>query len=240
MILDREKSQIRERVWRSLIESNICPPDAFGYIPDFVGAEEAAARLASTTQWHSMHSVMANPDRAQLPVRTRAIAEGKSLYVAVPKIATLKPFYFIEPLRSQPLPAEAVSSQVAAESSPTVGLDDMPPIGMVVCGSVALNRTGARLGKGAGYSDIEVALLIEAGLVTDRTTIVTTVHSLQVIDEQIPEGEHDFSVDLIITEKEVIASPRRRRPKGLIWSSMPPEKIAAIPILGERAKRAME
>jgi 5-formyltetrahydrofolate cyclo-ligase len=35
----------------------------------------------------------------------------------------------------------------------------------VVCGSVAVNRTGARLGKGARYSDIEVTLLTEAGLI---------------------------------------------------------------------------
>ena len=47
---------------------------------------------------------------------------------------------------------------------------------MVVCGSVAVNRRGARLGKGAGYSDIEVALLQEAGLIGPSTVIVTTVH----------------------------------------------------------------
>jgi 5-formyltetrahydrofolate cyclo-ligase len=35
----------------------------------------------------------------------------------------------------------------------------------VICGSVAVNRTGARLGKGARYSDIEVTLLTEAGLI---------------------------------------------------------------------------
>jgi hypothetical protein len=29
--------------------------------------------------------------------------------------------------------------------------------------------------------------------------IVTSVHPLQVIDEPIPEAEHDFSVDLIVT-----------------------------------------
>jgi NAD(P)-dependent dehydrogenase (short-subunit alcohol dehydrogenase family) len=35
----------------------------------------------------------------------------------------------------------------------------MRPVNLVVCGSVAVNRRGVRLGKGAGYSDIEVALL---------------------------------------------------------------------------------
>jgi 5-formyltetrahydrofolate cyclo-ligase len=50
-----------------------------------------------------------------------------------------------------------------AGSNPAVA--DMRPVDIVVCGSVAVNRQGARLGKGAGYSDIEVALLQEAGLI---------------------------------------------------------------------------
>ncbi|MEV0386502.1 5-formyltetrahydrofolate cyclo-ligase [Nonomuraea sp. NPDC050643] len=109
-------------------------------------------------------------------------------------------------------------------------------IDLVVCGTVAVNHQGVRLGKGAGYSDIEVALLIEDGLVTDETVIVTTVHSLQVIDEPLPEGNHDFRVDFIVTENDIIQCPRSRRPSGLIWESMPAEKIRAIPILGARAK----
>ena len=76
---------------------------------------------------------------------------------------------------------------------------------LVVVGSVAVNRRGTRLGKGAGYSDIEIALLQEAGRIGPSTVIVTTVHPLQVIDEPIPETEHDFSVDLIVTPGEVIA-----------------------------------
>jgi len=71
-------------------------------------------------------------------------------------------------------------------------------------GRVAVNRRGTRLGKGAGYSDIEVALLQEAGLIGPSTVIVTTVHPLQVIDEVMPETEYDFSVDLIATPGEVI------------------------------------
>jgi 5-formyltetrahydrofolate cyclo-ligase len=30
----------------------------------------------------------------------------------------------------------------------------------VVCGSVAVNRQGARVGKGGGFSDLEFALLV--------------------------------------------------------------------------------
>src|SRR3712207_8895655 len=52
----------------------------------------------------------------------------------------------------------------------TLSLHDALPI---------LNRDGVRVGKGGGYSDLELGLLIEAGLVDDSTTIATTVHPLQ-------------------------------------------------------------
>ncbi|WP_207394133.1 5-formyltetrahydrofolate cyclo-ligase [Actinomadura formosensis] len=113
----------------------------------------------------------------------------------------------------------------------------MRPIDIVVCGSVAVNRSGARIGKGAGYSDLEVALLIEAALVTDETIIGAPVHQLQVVDEEIPETEHDFSVDVIVTPDEVIECASRRRPLGLIWDDLTPEKVKAIPVLAAQMKR---
>jgi 5-formyltetrahydrofolate cyclo-ligase len=235
MSLDTAKNAIRERIWSALIEAEISAADARGYIPDFSGSDRAAELLASTDAWSSARTVKANPDTAQLPVRARALAEGKTLYMAVPKIATIQPFYLIDPAESSLPPAQAASSRVAAQVSPRVGIEDMRPINLVVCGTVAVNREGVRLGKGAGYSDIEVALLIEDGLVTDETVIVTTVHSLQVVDEPLPEGDHDFRVDLIVTESDIIECPRSPRPSGLIWESMPAEKIKAIPILGTRA-----
>ncbi|MFE3452478.1 5-formyltetrahydrofolate cyclo-ligase [Nonomuraea sp. NPDC059194] len=237
MSVDDEKNAVRERVWAVLIAAGVSTPDARGYIPDFVGSAGAAELLATTEPWRVARTVKANPDTAQLPVRARALAEGKLLYMAVPKIATVQPFYLIDPAETALAPAEAASSRVAAESSPRVGTEAMRPIDLVVCGTVAVNRQGARLGKGAGYSDIEVALLIEDGLVSDRTLIVTTVHSLQVVDEPLPEAEHDFRVDLIVTEKDIIVCPPSPRPAGLIWPSMPAEKVAAIPVLGLRAKK---
>ncbi|MER7505154.1 5-formyltetrahydrofolate cyclo-ligase [Nonomuraea pusilla] len=112
----------------------------------------------------------------------------------------------------------------------------MRPIDLVVCGSVAVNRSGARIGKGAGYSDLEVALLIEAGLVTSETVIVAPVHRLQVIDEEIPEAEHDFQVDYIVTPEELISCPRSRRPKGILWDDLRVDQIAGIPVLAARRR----
>jgi len=52
-----------------------------------------------------------------------------------------------------------------------------------------------------------------------RTAIVTTAHHLQVVDEALPETEHDFSVDLIVTPGEVIECVPPRRPGGFTGST---------------------
>ncbi len=106
---------------------------------------------------------------------------------------------------------------------------------MVVCGSVVVNRRGQRIGKGGGFSDLEFALLTEAGLIDERTTIVTTVHELQVVDEDLPETRHDFRVDLIVTPTETIRARRTSRPPGIIWSHLAQEKIDQIPVVAAMA-----
>lgn len=234
MNLDDAKAAIREKVWRHLLDAEVVPPDSYGKIPSFVGAGATALRLGEMNWWQHSSTVKSNPDHAQLPVRIRALKDGKLLYMAVPRMASLQPFFLLDPVTLELPPEAAAENKGAAQIGRRVRPQDMLPIDVVVCGSVAVNRAGSRIGKGAGYSDLEVALLIEAGLVNDKTVIVAPVHQLQVIEEEIPETEHDFSVDYIVTPEEVIPCLGRRRPNGLVWNDLTPAKIESIPILKAR------
>ncbi|MEC3992980.1 5-formyltetrahydrofolate cyclo-ligase [Actinacidiphila sp. DG2A-62] len=236
--IDQAKQAVRDRVWRRLIDGGGAPADSYGKIPGFYGNEATAERLAELPEWQRATTVKANPDWAQLPVRTRALQDGKLLYMAVPRMASLEPFYLLDPKTLTVSPAEAAEKRGAARVARRLGVDALRPIDVVICGSVAVHRSGARIGKGAGYSDLEVALLIEAGLVTDATVIVAPVHGLQVVGEDIPETDHDFSVDIIVTPDEVIRCTNRRRPQGLVWNDLTAEKIAAIPVLAARSRAA--
>jgi 5-formyltetrahydrofolate cyclo-ligase len=132
-----------------------------------------------------------------------------------------------------PLDAAADRHEAARLAKP-VDVGQMPAVDLVVTGSVAVDSSGARLGKGAGYGDIEVALLTEAGVIGDKTTIVTTVHELQVVDTAVPEAGHDFHVDLIITPTRVIKTSTRKRPPGIDWAVLPASMIREIPVLAAR------
>ncbi|WP_336159906.1 5-formyltetrahydrofolate cyclo-ligase [Amycolatopsis sp. VC5-11] len=233
MQIDEAKRAARDRVWARLDAEAVDPRGAAGRIPSFAGAGAAAQRLATLDCWRDARVVKSNPDRAQLPVREAALRDGKMVYMAVPAMANREPFYALDPTK---VGLEAALSKHAAALAPAVGPSQMEPIDLVVCGSVAVDMRGVRVGKGAGYSDLEIALLSEAGLIGPQTTIVTTVHELQVVDADLPEAEHDFGIDVIVTPEQVIYCKRRRRPIGITWNALSDEKIRAIPILYARFK----
>ena len=232
----RAKQSVRERVWALLEQEDVARfPGARGRIPNFAGADEAAERLAALAEWRGATALKSNPDAPQLPVRARALAEGKRVYMAVPRLRARNPFLLLDPERSAGSPRRAASIRGATETGRAIGLEDLEPIDLVVCGSVAVNPAGVRVGKGGGYSDLELGLLVDAGLVTAHTVVVTTVHSLQVLEEDLPETDHDFRVHRIVTPEGVIKTGARRRPRGILWDHLEEEKIAAIPALARMA-----
>jgi 5-formyltetrahydrofolate cyclo-ligase len=233
--INQPKQTIRRRVWSRLEAAGVVDPGVAGSIPNFLGSEQAAERLAALPAWKTARVIKAVPDWAQLPVRIRALGDGKLVYMAAPRLATERPFYLLDPQVLSVPASQAAEPEVAARIASTVDISQMPPIDLVVVGSVAVNNRGARLGKGAGYADLEVGLLVEAGLITSQTTIATTVHELQVVDEDLPELPHDFRVDLIATPERVIWCDRPKRPEGIDWQALRPEQIAAIPVLARRA-----
>jgi 5-formyltetrahydrofolate cyclo-ligase len=216
---------VRERVWTLLERERAARfPGARGRIPNFRGAEAAAERLAATPEWQAARVVKANPDAPQLPVRRRALAEGKLVYMAVPRLREAKPFLRL-----------ADDATIKARGAHPVAIDELEPVDLVVCGTVAVNRLGVRVGKGGGYSDLEFGLLVEAGLVSKESVLATTVHPLQLVDDELPETEHDFRVDLIVTQDQVVRTSEPRRPPGLLWDHLDAAKVAAIPVLAARA-----
>jgi 5-formyltetrahydrofolate cyclo-ligase len=83
-----------------------------------------------------------------------------------------------------------------------------------------------------GSLDDRVALLHDAGLLGPDTVIATTVHALQVLDEDLPAAEHDFQVDVIVTPDQIMSCQTARPRSGVRWQDLPPSYLDAIPALG--------
>lgn len=156
--VDLAKEALRERVWTLLETSGAVPipPGAHDRIPNFYDAESAADRIATLPGWCHARAVNANPDKAQFPLRRGALMEGKLVYMAVPRLAQDRPFVLLDPAELQGSFDEASTSEGGVALGRLVDIRDMEPIDLIVCGTVAVNRQGARLGKGGGFSDLEV------------------------------------------------------------------------------------
>jgi 5-formyltetrahydrofolate cyclo-ligase len=84
---------------------------------------------------------------------------------------------------------------------------------------------------------LEFALLTEQKKLGAHTPIVTSVHPLQVIDEEIPMAEHDIPLSAIVTPNGVVEPTSSfPRPKGIYWTLLPQEKIDAIPVLNQHRR----
>lgn len=232
----KTKDKIRDEIWRLLQKRKVARfPGAEGRIPNFIGAEACAKQLAEMSFWKLAKVLKVNPDSPQRAIRQRALAEGKIIYMAVPRLRSEKPFIELDPKKLKCSPYVASSIKGAGQYGKPVSLVNVAKIDLVVCGSVAVNRKGARVGKGGGYSDLEFALLTESKKISANTPIVTSVHPLQIVDAEMPMTEHDIPLSAIVTPNEVIEiKPSFTRPKGIYWNLLPQEKIDEIPVLMTR------
>jgi 5-formyltetrahydrofolate cyclo-ligase len=229
------KQDWREHVWKRLEEAGAALfPGPQGRVPGFKDALRAADRLAETDAWRAAFVVMINPDAAQRSLRARALYDGKIVFVPVPRLANRRCFLKLDPakLDSERLD-DAASLRGACRHGLPVAPKDIPLLDLVVCGSVAVNAMGQRIGKGGGCTDLAYALGREHGFLMEETVIATMVHPLQVVDDPLPVVEHDVDLDIIATPHEVIRSIRSRlRPRGILWQHLTPQKLSEIPVLG--------
>ncbi len=234
------KQALRERIW-ALLESRGVgrfPMPLAGRIPNFVGAEAAAARAAVLPEWQAARRLKGNPDAPQRAVRLAALYAGKLVFMAVPRLADARCFLRLDPATIRGRITRAATITGASALGVAVAPHALGRIDLVVVGSVAVNARGARVGKGGGYSDLEFALARRLGAVGEDTPVLTTVHELQIVDEDIPMTAHDVPVDLIVTPARVIRTGRRwPKPAGIRWDELSDEQIAAMPPIA-RLRRA--
>ena len=108
----------------------------------------------------------------------------------------------------------------------------MPEVDLVLSGSVAVTESGHRVGKGEGYADLEFALLAEFDRVGPATTVVTTVHPMQVVpDGVVTPDAHDVPLDLIVTSDRTVETRADRGELVIDWDALDKEKRREIPLL---------
>jgi len=237
--MSSKKQEIRQRIWDLLERLDIAdfPRPVHGRIPNFKGADRACEILAQLEIFKRAKVVKVNPDSPQRKIREICLREGKILIMPTPRIR--HGFLLLDPRKIPPYAYREASTISGAYRWGTVVKPwDLPKVDLVVIGSVAVNRKGARLGKGEGYAELEWGILAECGKVNESTPVVTTVHDVQVLDEDFPVDPWDLPVDLIVTPTRVIEVEKvYTKPRGILWDLLPRKKLEEISVLKELAQR---
>ena len=145
---DSNKDVLRNDVWGRLEDSGMSLGPVWSHIPNFIGADQAAWHLAQTDAWKQAKTVKCNPDPPQIPVRLRALYDGKVLYAPVPYLTREFPYLRIDPRK---LSDKGVSFELAATSEgymlhgERVEFDQVEPLDFCV------RRLGR--GKPRGWTD---------------------------------------------------------------------------------------
>ena len=239
------KWAIRKRVWDFMEANDIArnPRPVHHRIPNFEGAELAAANLCALPEFKAASVVKVNPDTPQKEVRFGVLTSGKKLMAPQPRLRT----GFFSTLTLKEIPdgmlREATTSIGMAKLAAPLDLEDKIKVDLIVVGSTAVcPKTGARIGKGEGFAELEYGMLRWMGAISEKTLVVTSVNDCQIVDD-IPSGElmkHDVSVDIICTPTRVIRVEKPvPKPTGIYWDLLSPEKLSQVRVL-QKLKRIIE
>ncbi|SDZ66875.1 5-formyltetrahydrofolate cyclo-ligase [Evansella caseinilytica] len=229
----KTKQEIRDHVWTIMEQEKVgrFPFPLRGRIPNFKGAEKAAQFVFQMTEYREAQVIKVSPDSPQLPIRAQVLKDGKTLLVPTPRLKD----GFIRVDGTSVPPGEekkAASLKHIHNYGETIALTELPKIILFFVGSVALHRDGRRIGKGAGYADREYAILRELG--NPEIPVIGTVHSVQLVEEELPKQKYDLTCDWIATESGLIqTNTPYKKPRGIIWAEVTDEELEQMPVLKE-------
>ena len=197
-------------------------------IPSFVGAVDACEQFSALPEFQAAKTVKVHPSLGATRLRQLVLESGKDLLVPpLPEHDFL--YYLLSPSQIPPELFKKVSERSGwVNYGRPLQLEEIPKIDLVVVATVAVAPSGARLGKGMGYGEIEFGICTEIGAVDNtnesgqRTAVATIVHDGQVVADAALGSEtlerHDLPIDIICTPSRVIHTRTHiPRPPGILW-----------------------
>ena len=232
----QRKDSIRKAVWQKLYEEGISE-DPFNRIPPFKGQNKAAERLRRLQIYKDAKRVMVPPDEAQKQVRLNILNDNKILIMATPGLRD--GFYELNPRH---IPIKRWTKAITTYGVTRWGrrlftsYEEIGKIDLLITGAVAVARDGVRIGKGAGFFDLEYVILRTIGSINEKTPIIALVDDIQIFDT-LPREEKDVAIDFIVTPTQVIdIKTSIPRPQGIDWSHLNSKAIKRMRPLAELFK----
>jgi 5-formyltetrahydrofolate cyclo-ligase len=214
--------------------------DIAQFVPDFDGSDRCHDAVRALDEWRSARTVFVAPDNSLEELRRLALDDGKA--ILVPTYGMRRGFVLLHPEDIAPADRRFAASLDGTERlGQVLTLDELvalDPIDIVVTGATAVTLTGAHVGGGQAYLDLEWGILAELGLAGAATPTVCIVHDCQVLGTEVVPGPFDVTIDIVITP--TVVHPTQcswRRPAGLDWQRLDVDLLHRFAYLADLHER---
>ena len=214
----KQKKIVRAE-WRSkLAEKNFSP---------YWG--KTAEKLRKLGAYRDAATVFATPHESLHQARINCLADGKNLLMPGPGI---REGFFLMKARS--VPFKKISLAVTFKGLEKYGLPlkdfhiSELPVDLLLTDSLAIDRTGGRLGDGYGFFDLCCALLKALNGVRHDADILTFIQEEQISQEILPQETWDVKMTGAITPQQALHFEPSTQKIKIFWDSLPHDRIKRI------------
>ena len=238
-----KREQVRAIVRARLVEVAI-PDSRFGldithFVPDFVGSDRCTDRVGELASWNDASVVFVAPDNSLAALRHAALDAGKT--VLVPTYGMQRGIVRL----SADVPPDQRRFAATLDGLETFGtrldLDALAAVGridLILTGATAVTQSGAHVGGGQAYLDLEWGLLAELDLVAASTPTVCIVHDCQLIDAPLNPGRFGITIDTVVTPQGTHHTECPwPRPTGIVWEQLDGRLFDELAYLDALAQR---
>lgn len=190
---------------------------------------KAAQKLRGRTLYHESETVFATPANSLYQARINCLIDGKNLVMPGPSI---REGFYLLPARSIPfkdLPA-AVTYRGLAKKGQLLKIDAIAElsIGLLLTGSLAVDREGGRIGDGNGFFDLCCAILQELGALQQEWSVMTFIREDQISTDLLPQDTWDIKIAGAITQTGIHVFNPPFQKSRIFWDVLPTDRIKRI------------
>ena len=200
---------------------------------------KVAEKLRGLQSYRDAATVIATPHESIHQARINCLVDGKNLLMPGPSIR--KGFFF---LAARSIPFKDISVAVTYKGLEKYGQllkgssISQLPVDLLLTDSLAVDRTGGRIGDGSGFFDLCCAMLQEMGGLRHDADILTLLQEEQISREILPQDKWDIKMTGVITPNQILQfEPSDKKPQ-IYWDVLPQDRTKRIDPLWKLYKKS--
>ena len=202
---------------------------------------KTAEKLRKIGTYRDAATVFATPHASLHQARINCLADGKNLLMPGPGI---RAGFFL--LKARSVPFKKISMAATYKGLEKYGQHFKDSsisellVDLLLTDSLAIDRTGGRIGDGYGFFDLCCALLHSLNGVRHDAGILTFIQEEQISREILPQDTWDIKMTGAITPGQILHFEPSTQKVKIFWDALPHDRLKRIDPLWKLFKEKSE